>query len=1185
MSPTTSRAPQASVLAKPAPARPTASRASVLQRRCACGSQGALFGGSCTDCNKKRRPLQTKLRVGRADDALEREADQTAERVLRGEPQGAITRASLSVQRDGPGTDTPPKPPAQEGEQAKPEDPASGAANGATATAPAPVCDPKGMTRANFLKEPGTSTKDFGLTSLAATSSIAPSVVTKPVKGGVQVLPTSTALPTIPSVYTGVDTFFEGEAHFIGGEGRSMCPSGKLPIRWTITAKGADKIREGEQDHCSDFQLAFDLSLKRYADAVNAVAGKRTFKNQAAAEKALTKSTGVAPSDWFDKFACLSRKTLVRDKMGWHTPRATTREPRLDTDCKFVYAYVTDTSLPEVGQTKHPSSDIIKDCGEAGVKPAGAAAKVDAADLADAGWDAWGPGEDEAALMQRRERSPEDTGSFDEPPATGLVEQVLGSPGQALDADTRAFMEPRFGRDFGDVRIHLGDQAARSAESVNALAYTVDHHVVFGHGSYNPAGQAGRELLAHELTHVVQQTGSGGRAGTGTMLSRKPKPPLWGRRTDFRRDHGIVEAEDLTDPDFIAWLGSLSRADLRGYKSVVADPAVIAYIDRLLVPDPVSTVANGWLETNDITATLSGNYWEHLVWSTFTTTLGDNGRLAKSAEERDAVYAALWKTKPNSPITSASSVQTEVPPNAVRKSALLYRFDFAPKPPAAKTEGKLTITFVAERTGEIAGPAATPPSKFKEGTLSFDTEIGFDRGAGPYWKSYPEEKRQVAYALHQAGHGMLDLFLRTRSASTTGGRPHEATMRLQGWKDGQSGITAGLSIELITEGRLPQTTLPRDYRQHDMGDIYLREAQTTASPKGDKLGFVNLDGVPDDEKAAVKYYIAQLFRQPHRRDAEANAIIPIPKTQRRVFYKIFFRNDNEADVQRIGVEGANPKLDPNALDVARVEGFDAHSSTPEALKGWLGKRYLELKPTGNTVAEVQQSANQALQAGVTTTDWFAKQYKVFPLTGGKLATRMKSVHSKTNKAVAGTKDFTTDELKLVELSMQTLSDPLLTQLRQLRLGRQTTALKADGTTDAETLPDGSTAGYGGMTYQNGSDRTIVYFDGPSLSGTTRLDFRGDANRVNREETNLMLHEFGHVFEKTATARDAYNAFVKKEGIPAFTPYAGRHLATESFAEAFAIYQQNPSWMLQAYPRLHQWFTALATSGKVPTKLP
>jgi len=91
--------------------------------------------------------------------------------------------------------------------------------------------------------------------------------------------------------------------------------------------------------------------------------------------------------------------------------------------------------------------------------------------------------------------------------APPIVHDVLRSPGQPLDAATRASMEPRFGHDFSKVRIHADARASESARSVNALAYTVGPQIVFGAGLYQPGARSGQQLLAHELTHVVQQHG------------------------------------------------------------------------------------------------------------------------------------------------------------------------------------------------------------------------------------------------------------------------------------------------------------------------------------------------------------------------------------------------------------------------------------------------------------------------------------------------------------------------------------------------------------------------------------------------------------------------------------------------------------------------------------------------------
>lgn len=103
-------------------------------------------------------------------------------------------------------------------------------------------------------------------------------------------------------------------------------------------------------------------------------------------------------------------------------------------------------------------------------------------------------------MLQRKACSGEAVN--DVPP---IVHQVLRSQGQPLDAATRAFMEPRLGHNFSQVRVHTDTQAAESAEAVNALAYTVGRDMVFGQGQYAPGTSAGQRILAHELTHVAQQ--------------------------------------------------------------------------------------------------------------------------------------------------------------------------------------------------------------------------------------------------------------------------------------------------------------------------------------------------------------------------------------------------------------------------------------------------------------------------------------------------------------------------------------------------------------------------------------------------------------------------------------------------------------------------------------------------------
>src|SRR5262245_3155098 len=101
-----------------------------------------------------------------------------------------------------------------------------------------------------------------------------------------------------------------------------------------------------------------------------------------------------------------------------------------------------------------------------------------------------------------------------------MVGAVLRSPGQPLDSDTRAFMESRFGHDFSRVRVHADSRASDAARAVNATAYTVGRDLVFQAGRYRPETEVGKRLLAHELTHVVQQSRSPAQTTTLAEMSQ-----------------------------------------------------------------------------------------------------------------------------------------------------------------------------------------------------------------------------------------------------------------------------------------------------------------------------------------------------------------------------------------------------------------------------------------------------------------------------------------------------------------------------------------------------------------------------------------------------------------------------------------------------------------------------------------
>ena len=117
--------------------------------------------------------------------------------------------------------------------------------------------------------------------------------------------------------------------------------------------------------------------------------------------------------------------------------------------------------------------------------------------------------------------------------APASVHRVLGEPGRPLDRGARAFFEPRFGTDLGHIRLHDDVGAGRSAHAVGAHAYTVGNHIAFA-GRVDIASDGGRRLLAHELTHTIQQA-SGGAQSVPPRLQRQVL--------------GATELEAMKDPE------------------------------------------------------------------------------------------------------------------------------------------------------------------------------------------------------------------------------------------------------------------------------------------------------------------------------------------------------------------------------------------------------------------------------------------------------------------------------------------------------------------------------------------------------------------------------------------------------------------------------------------------------------
>ncbi|MDJ0836712.1 MAG: DUF4157 domain-containing protein [Acidobacteriota bacterium] len=184
--------------------------------------------------------------------------------------------------------------------------------------------------------------------------------------------------------------------------------------------------------------------------------------------------------------------------------------------------------------------------------------------------------EEEEEIVQTRTESGT-TPKID--PGTESAIHAQRSGGRPLDATTRAFFEPRFGYDFSNVRIHSGEQAASTAESLNARAYTLGRDIVFGRNNYAPQTEDGKRLLAHELTHVVQQGKASSHPGRSSVPGEAPnrspemvqmdrytpeerRAMVEGRVTPTADDNALATRLGFQPGDIVFRLGSTALAGM-----------------------------------------------------------------------------------------------------------------------------------------------------------------------------------------------------------------------------------------------------------------------------------------------------------------------------------------------------------------------------------------------------------------------------------------------------------------------------------------------------------------------------------------------------------------------------------------------------------------------------------------------
>jgi phage-related protein len=222
--------------------------------------------------------------------------------------------------------------------------------------------------------------------------------------------------------------------------------------------------------------------------------------------------------------------------------------------------------------------------------------------------------EDEERIQKKALAS---TSKHATPEVTSKIYSSKGS-GSLMDTGAKDFMESRFGTDFSDVRIHTDSNASQLSQSLNAQAFTVGNDIYFNEGKYNPSSQEGKHLLAHELTHTLQQ------GDTIKTVHKKEEPTI--QRNIFG-DALRATGSALGSAAEFAWDNTGGVVIHYGGRAIqwVADKAE-EIIDEI-APGLLDFLRNGWQSLKDMLAEalddMTGGLFSRLQEEGLTGILGD----------------------------------------------------------------------------------------------------------------------------------------------------------------------------------------------------------------------------------------------------------------------------------------------------------------------------------------------------------------------------------------------------------------------------------------------------------------------------------------------------------------------------------------------------------------------------------
>jgi hypothetical protein len=572
---------------------------------------------------------------------------------------------------------------------------------------------------------------------------------------------------------------------------------------------------------------------------------------------------------------------------------------------------------------------------------------------------------------------------------------------------------------------------------------------------------------------------------------------------------------------------------------------------------------------------VSASYWEQKIGEIFRFAL--DPRMQADPEERDAVLATAWQLKPEA-VKAETKIVAVIPkrPAKPQSKDITYQITFIPRTNAQEKD-TVEARFFAE--GPAARPIATslPADGVAPRWPSSYSYAGFPKHVARYWAEHRGEMNSILTWIYTSAGPAFDQILPTKVVE--GAAVRSACFHVMGTKAAPELITS-LSIVFLGDVVPVTSELPAYYNARDFADLQIEKIQTEAATQDhDKLGAVTgIAELPAEERLPAKAAIWQYFKH-GTRNAEIDAIVPIPNTDKRALLTLRFGANNNVSVQRIG-EHRKGTILGQLGDVRRVNGFGANSADVPALMAWLKKRYPAVTPKGITVTELANSATAEIQTRSGTPGWFKENYGIDILTASAAQSQLARLFQYKAQQLADLQDFTPPELQMLEVTLEKMGDHLVSRFKGLQMARQKAAVELIGVTATKFAINNPAEA--GVALRHGPDRLITIFDSANLNSESLFvgGISADGKpEVAAETLMAFAHELGHMVAAMPGMKEAFEGLVKTKKIKPVTWYSASNPKDEFFPEAFTLYIGDPEWLKANRPDLFRWFDTLRDTPK------